>query len=726
MNSHRTAYCLIVGLLFFLLGINNGHAAPVRDDNSSKEQALIQKLFTQGHYQKVLTTSDSLLEVYRDQKNQDMEAQMLMWKGRALDFLGQYAEALSYFDSAQHIADQLEIQALQGQIYLYTGDAYKTKGDFDSALQYQRKALEYFSSLKDSTWIISTYNNMALTFDDRGLSDEALHHYLIAYQYFKSHHKKANLATVANNIGSLYNELGKLDKAKVYFMESLAINKVMKNKNGLDENYTNLGITYKQLEKYDSALLFYKKAIDIAKNQGNAYSLLQTYFNVGNVYYEKHSYQKALTYFQNSLHLSDSLDLNMGRYYNYLGMGYTYLDMENYLSAKEALLQSLQLANKLNSPELLQHTYNYLSQYYEKTGQYAMSLDFNKKFHSLKDSLEDSETKEKIADMEIRYMLREKNNENRLLKEKQSKQESLLQIQRQTGIIAVAGFVIVILLIIRLFYSNRDKQKHVDELNLISLEIAKKNQELLSINKKIRLQNDVMNEQNEKLEELNEVKIKLLSLLSHDIKSPLNSLHHLILLVKQKQLDEEQFFELLDSLEKKYQQTFGMVGNLLSWAQSQMGGIRLTLQKQDIYQLINESIRLLRSSAKSKSVKIINKLEGEISVMIDEEAFKVILRNLVSNAIKFSTQGGKICIYASQEGDKVKVTVADTGVGISPENAAKLFKSAGFSTKGTGQESGTGLGLMICKDYVERMGGRIWVESEPGKGSKFHFTLPAA
>ena len=226
------------------------------------------------------------------------------------------------------------------------------------------------------------------------------------------------------------------------------------------------------------------------------------------------------------------------------------------------------------------------------------------------------------------------------------------------------------------------------------------------------------------LEELNKLKDKLLSIISHDFRGPLNSLRGTLTLFLKGALSNEELGFLTASLVEKLDNTYNLLENLLNWAKSQMQGMKVYIKEIDLKVISSDCYHLLSPIAEKKLVKMENNIVESILVMADNEMVKLILRNLMSNAIKFTSAGNKIAIDASCGEDFVTISVKDNGLGISNENQDKLFKIENFSTSGTSNETGMGLGLSLCKDFVEKNHGKIWFDSELGKGSTFYFTLP--
>jgi two-component system, sensor histidine kinase and response regulator len=170
--------------------------------------------------------------------------------------------------------------------------------------------------------------------------------------------------------------------------------------------------------------------------------------------------------------------------------------------------------------------------------------------------------------------------------------------------------------------------------------------------------------------------------------------------------------------------TIGLMDNMLAWAKSQMQGHQINKQEIDVTKIIEEVIHVLRLPAEAKQISVEHQTEGPVYVYADKEMIHLVLRNLISNAIKFTPQCGTITVGATETGQFAEVFVQDSGMGISPDALKKINSNSFYTTKGTSSESGTGLGLMLCKEFLHKNGGRMHIESEVGSGSLFSFTLP--
>jgi two-component system sensor histidine kinase/response regulator len=240
---------------------------------------------------------------------------------------------------------------------------------------------------------------------------------------------------------------------------------------------------------------------------------------------------------------------------------------------------------------------------------------------------------------------------------------------------------------------------------------------------------EALAESEARLRELNATKDKFFSIIAHDLRSPFHSIIGFSnLLVRQIQKKDNVGIEKYAwIIQNSAERTMDLLMNLLEWSRSQTGRMEFSPEYIEIVELINKVTKLLSDSAQQKSITISRELPHNAPVFADKAMIGTILRNLISNAVKFTNPGGKIVISAEQKQDELMVSVCDSGVGIKKHAIGKLFRiDKSYSTIGTQNEKGTGLGLLLCKEFVIKHGGKIWIESELGRGSEFHFTIPKA
>jgi two-component system, sensor histidine kinase and response regulator len=254
--------------------------------------------------------------------------------------------------------------------------------------------------------------------------------------------------------------------------------------------------------------------------------------------------------------------------------------------------------------------------------------------------------------------------------------------------------------------------------------ILEQNEELLELNTNLEKK---VEQRTLELQELNATKDKFFSIIAHDLKNPFNTLMGFteLLLNNLDSYSSEKLNEFIGILHDTSRQSYALLENLLDWSRSQTGRIQMLQETIDLYSLTEENINLLNNFAAKKSVTLINDIPAGTQVFADQNMIKTVIRNLLSNAIKYTREQGNITLSLTKNDQGIEYQVKDTGIGIKPENLQKLFRiDVNYSTRGTSDEAGTGLGLILCKEFIAKNGGKIWVESEYGSGSTFKFTLP--
>ena len=245
------------------------------------------------------------------------------------------------------------------------------------------------------------------------------------------------------------------------------------------------------------------------------------------------------------------------------------------------------------------------------------------------------------------------------------------------------------------------------------------------LNKQLKKNNEIINEQKVQLEELNATKDKFFALVAHDMKAPIHSILGLVQLIKKERVFSNDSGQLVKYLDQTSKNTLQLLENLLEWAKLQTGKLIVKYELIDLAKTIKETIAVLQPLAEQKNIQINFKSDEEIFIKADNDILAAVIRNLVSNAIKFTPNNGTILIHTKNNIDQVIVAVNDNGMGMSEEEKTFIFKlGSKFSKTGTEGETGTGLGLLLCKEFVEAHQGSIWVESELGRGSTFYFSIP--
>ncbi len=288
-----------------------------------------------------------------------------------------------------------------------------------------------------------------------------------------------------------------------------------------------------------------------------------------------------------------------------------------------------------------------------------------------------------------------------------SQENDILSKHLRAKRIFAYSLIILVIVLFACFYAYY-RFFHREKANMIILE-----------QQKIRIEKQAV-----ELEKLNKVKDRLFSILAHDLKGPLDSLQGMVRLIQEDNLSREEFESFLPLVSQNLNNNSNLLENLLVWSRGQMKGIQAEQEKINLHHLVQKNLRFLSDSNYFKGQILSNCLPKQVFVKADKNMVDIVLRNLLTNALKFTRKDDIIRIDLVEEDNLYTLCVTDHGVGMKEESLQKLFGYDFFSTPGTHQEKGTGIGLMLSKELVQKNKGDIWAESEFGKGSTFCFSLP--
>ncbi|MDH4057803.1 MAG: HAMP domain-containing histidine kinase, partial [Cyclobacteriaceae bacterium] len=341
----------------------------------------------------------------------------------------------------------------------------------------------------------------------------------------------------------------------------------------------------------------------------------------------------------------------------------------------------------------------------EMKGDYQKSLEYFKLYKATNDSIFSAEIHQKLLRGQIQLATESKDEQIEALTKLEEFRKSEIRKQELIRNILVVVVALTVILLFTVFRSGQRRKK-------INMLLMNHQQE--------------MKKRSVELEQLNQVKDKFFSIISHDLRSPINALAGILDLVDKGAIETHELPVALKELRIRFNHTRTLLNNLLDWTLLQMDKMKLKPTRINLSILVDENIELVRSM-QSKNINFTNSISPDVFVFADNNTINLVFRNLISNALKFTNDGGTIEINAEEKDHEWVISVADNGVGMKPETQSMLFdKINPYSTRGTANEKGIGLGLILCKEFVEKNRGKIWVKSLEGQGSTFWFTLPKA
>ncbi|MBI1767704.1 MAG: tetratricopeptide repeat-containing sensor histidine kinase [Bacteroidetes bacterium] len=619
---------------------------------------------------------------------------------RAIDL----KKSFEFAEKATHIADEKNLLWGKAASYFTLARFHSLSGDFRSSAKYNDLALNISFQLRDTSRMTSCYNNLGLNYSNFGKYDEAYFYFTQSYQLAIAKKDSAGMAVALHNMASVFKELGQYDRALDYLRHTQKISDGIKDYEGKAYNFDEIGDIYRRRGQYDSALKALRVSLKVARElKLNANDLeTETLSKIAKTFLAKNDNANALAYYDTAYALYKKTDNQFGLAQVDLGRAKVYLKERKFGQALKLMEGSAATARQTNSWSLEIECYENLAALYEQQGDLKKSLSFYKQYKQLEDSLFSQGMQAKLLQDQVRFETASKEDQIKTLTKLEEMRKDELKKQ---GLVRNILVVAVALTVILLFNVYRSGQRRI------------------RINKLLMEHQEEVKKRSKELEQLNEVKDKFFSIISHDLRSPMNALSGILDLMDSDRIKPEEFSRLNKELRKQFDHTKTLINNLLDWALLQMDKLKLQPDKFDLQKLVDENFRLL-SSLHLKQVNTVNQIAPQTFGFGDLNMVNLVLRNLILNGIKFTENGGSIEVASREVGNELVVSVKDTGIGISPDVQKILFnKTAGYTTRGTANEKGTGLGLILCKEFVEKNGGRIWLESQMGKGSTFYFTI---
>jgi len=540
---------------------------------------------------------------------------------------------------------------------------------------------------------------------------------------------------------------------------------------------------------YSRALLFCKQVLDIYKQNQDTFYIIRYQVKIADIYRATRDYEEALKELDAVLPFAAQFSNPVGTGYVYALYGSIYFEMKNYDPAEENEKKAVQIFEKVKDKSLQSYTHNVLGAIYRDQGKYELALkellisleickevepenipnilnnisytysalhlfdkaieysneslrlsrqsgtkiyvslalnslflayerkkDFKKAYYTLQqyhgffvDTLYKIRIDEIVNSISAQYEAKKKEAENNALKIN-------IENQRIITISTIVGLILLSIIIVTLIILYRSKTNTEKILLEQKRQMEIYNENLIKVNVEIQ-------ESEKRLKNLNQVKDKWFSIISHDIRSPIGTL--LSTLKYNEDFEPKEMNEIMISIGSQVESTFNMIENLLQWSYSQLSGFQKLPSKFDIKLLIDENIVLLKPTADQKQLKIVFETSETKLVWADKNMINLVIRNLLSNALKFSNENNKIIVSLRNEGSMVFVSVKDNGVGIPESDLPTLFTpQEGKSKYGTSNEKGVGFGLILCHDFIKSNGGEISVTSKPDSGSEFTFSIP--
>src|SRR6056297_208626 len=590
--------------------------------------------------------------------------------------------------------------------------ALRMSGQLVLASNLYEEAIQIADSLGREDQVAGLRMNLASVYSSMGEEVEALRNFYDALVFAENVEDSVLIAITSNNIGHLFNEMEDYEQAEFYLDKSEEISRNIGHQVNLRRVFVNKGNLYSGQGRYELAEEYYTEGLNLAEAANNRLAEVRIYYNLARMEAQRGDYARAEEIFQFTLDESVRLGSIEGQYNSAISLGDLEAERNNYGGAARWYARAQSIAEERGYNGFQTESYNKLYDIYKSAGNTTQALQWLERLNELEDSLATEEKLRLQAEYETLFNIRTREQQADIIEARQQEIQARVNLQQWLIFFAfsLGGFLLVVAFV--LVRSNR-KVKDV-------------NSELEEFNEKIREVNKTVKEQNDELEQVNQVKNKLFAIIAHDLRSPLSSLQSLIYLIREHDLSKSERDNILDSLDQNIQDNSNMMDNLLAWAKAQMNGVQLNKRVFEFSEAAKAVTEQVRFQAENKGISIETQVANDLSVKADYDIVKLVLRNLIANAIKFSKENDTITVSAGRTEQYVEVQIIDEGMGIKAEDQPKLFGNEHFTTRGTKNEKGSGLGLNLSKEYIEEHGGELWFKSEHEVGTTFFFTLPLA
>ncbi len=625
----------------------------------------------------------------------------------------QYAVSNNFENSLSYGVKALELAMYLGyekgilDSWQLLGKTSSTMGKYELALDYQHQALEAYEKNKNNVGMVACMNDLANTYTKMKEYEQAMEYKFQALKLEENFNDQKAIAQSYTQMAALYSALGNHELAFNYCSKAIKNREEKNDRRELADTYKVLGLAHAKTKSYRPALEYLRKSLEIKDTIKNATDVGEILNHIGDVYNTEGNPQQAAIFYNQAFAKEESLGNKKGVTNSLINLGKNAIDLKDFLGAANYLKQALENAEKIASKEDIDICYLYLSKVYEQSRNVTEALKYYKLYTDYQKQIFDENSDKKIAEMHEIIETNQREKEIAIL----NKDRELQNLQLKE--VSTSRYILIILIgfVVLLFFAALVFLRTLNEKN-----------------KQLAASNDLISQKSKLMEDLNSTKNKFFSIIAHDLKSPLNSLSGFSNLIINhiEYLSKEEIKMMAIDLDKSIRNLYDLLNNLLTWARSQMNTIEFKPTNLDVNEIILDLIGLIQLNAQNKKIHLGTNIAPNIKVFADENALKTILRNLASNALKFTPEDGKLTLSAKPYDEHfIQISVNDTGVGMSHDTISKLFRiDSKHSTKGTQGESGTGLGLLLCKEFVEKNGGTITVESIVDVGTTFKILLP--
>lgn len=599
--------------------------------------------------------------------------------------------------------------------------SYYTKKSLDvmnysleKSLEYALRAKEIADSAGNAYLRAEALNRLGTVYYTYNHYQKAMRNFQESFSLRMSLNDSAGMAASLVNMGVLYHQMENYEKAIELTLRALELRKALGDNEKMGAILNNLFVYYTLRGEYQTAMDYGLKALKLYSKLNDGAGMSDIYVNMGELYYKQGNLKRAFDYYKKAKQHAENLH-DPSRIININNSMITaYLDEKNFKSAGILIRENIPLAEKYEELEGLELLYEQIIRYNSLQGDFKNAVEYQLKLQAIQDSLKVRRQKDQILAQQARFEAELADQELRIIRQ-QKEYEELMTASNKKGILRASLLILFLfalsLVIYGFFRTYSSNEKMLKE----------KTDQLIATNKSLK-------ESEEYLQQTITARDKFFSIIAHDIINPFQPLLGLseLLVTDLDKLSDQEIRKYSELIHQSASRIYRLLEDLFHWSRSQTDKLPYKPRFVSVNKIIQEELLNCKDQARQKKIKLIFEPEHSVDAYADPDLLKATLRNLLSNAIKFTPEKGNVKVQVKQSDNNIWISVIDNGVGIPESRIGNLFRVETLTTtKGTANEEGTGLGLLLCKEFVEKNHGTLKVNSEPGKGSAFHFSVPA-
>jgi two-component system, sensor histidine kinase and response regulator len=559
-------------------------------------------------------------------------------------------------------------------------------GDYATAIEIYREYYRRAKEAGDNSAAADALRLLGDTFRASSEMDQAIKQLELGLEIATEAHDSALIGRIHNRLAAVYYEVPDVKASESNAQMAIQFSEKAHDQANISNSLNILGAIYRNNKQYELALDALRESVKIQQAIGDTADIPNALNNMANTLGQMKRHEEAIA----------------------------------------VAGESYAMAERMDIPVYTRYAAQMLSGAYRDLGNFERALYWKDKSVDIDKRIVDESKAKEISKLREEMDMAQKEKDMELLRNEGALKDQQIASKNAQAVatMGIGGLVLVVAVV---FYLGRRRQVRANEaLQQKNEQIAYQSQEINAINQSLELVGEEQARHKQRLEEINRVKDKLFSIISHDLRSPLNSIQGLLGLLKEGKLTEREFAYMTDTLLSRVENTTMLLDNLLNWSRSQMEGFAADSDKIDLGDIAQSVCHLLDYNARAKDIRVKNQIPQDLVAIGDRNMIDLVIRNLLSNAIKFTHRGGCVQIWAENGGESVTVAVKDDGPGIHAADLDKVMGEDYYFTLGTANEKGSGLGLRLCKEFLQKNNGRIWVEQNSDRGSTFWFSLPGA